>query len=99
MPRGMNSWTATALAAGLLAGCQSDARRTPYADNPLLLSRPPLLLAPGRIGPALPRPPRPALPTVVGGRLLRRQGAPGKRPAARRVPRRRHRPGRGRADP
>jgi hypothetical protein len=34
--------SALALTAGLLAGCQSSARRSPYADNPLLQTRPPL---------------------------------------------------------
>ena len=32
-----------------VAGCQS-ARKTPYADNPLLLSREPLLQAPTPVG-------------------------------------------------
>jgi hypothetical protein len=38
---------ALSLAAGLLAGCESGPQRTPYADNPLLQSRQPLLQSPG----------------------------------------------------
>src|SRR5436305_1729996 len=37
---------AVALTAGLLAGCQSGTRRLPYSDNPLLMSRQPLLQTP-----------------------------------------------------
>src|SRR5438094_471516 len=53
------------LTAGLLAGCQTNARRTAYADNPLLLSRQPVQVSPA--SPATDRPAEiaPAAPLTV----------------------------------
>jgi hypothetical protein len=75
MPRGSPlTWLTATLAAGLFAGCQAGARRTAYADNPLILSRQPLEApaeAPGperlaQFTPLIPRtvapPPLPASP-------------------------------------
>jgi hypothetical protein len=41
--RTVRSGAALVLSAGLLAGCESTPQRTPYADNPLLQARQPLL--------------------------------------------------------
>ncbi len=45
--RTVRTGAALALTAGLLAGCESEPRRTSYADNPLLQARQPLLQSSG----------------------------------------------------
>lgn len=69
------AWTA-AVAAGLLAGCQSGPSR-PYNDNPLLMSRQPLVVTPPqpapyttahhdpKVSPTIPVPPAPPAVTVA----------------------------------
>jgi hypothetical protein len=46
--RSRNAWSGAAFifAAALVGGCESSPRRTPYADNPLLQSRQPLVQSP-----------------------------------------------------
>src|SRR5438034_6633973 len=41
--RTVRAGAALVLTAGLVAGCESSPRRTPYSDNPLLQARQPLL--------------------------------------------------------